>query len=68
MTKDKLPVYYITILENKNKNIFKPNYSLEYEKNDLFSGLKKLIEGGYMDESKLKGNALKTKYNELFHD
>lgn len=29
---------------------------------------KKLIEGGYMDESKLKGNALKTKYNELFHD
>lgn len=37
--KDKLPVYYITILENKNKNIFKPNYSLEYEKNDLFSGL-----------------------------
>ncbi len=29
---------------------------------------KKLIEGGYMDESKLKGNTLKTKYNELFHD
>ena len=29
---------------------------------------KKLLEGGYMDESKLKGNALKTKYNELFND
>lgn len=29
---------------------------------------KKLLEGGYMDESKLKGNALKTKYNELFNN
>ena len=29
---------------------------------------KKLLETGYIEESKLKGNALKTKYNELFHD
>jgi len=28
----------------------------------------KLLEGGYIDESKLKGNALKIKYNELFND
>ena len=29
---------------------------------------KKLIEAGYTEESKLKGNPLKIKYNELFHD
>ena len=29
---------------------------------------KKLLETGYTEESKLKGNSLKTKYNELFHD
>tara|TARA_B100001248_G_C27394356_1_gene464466 strand:+ start:2251 stop:3429 length:1179 start_codon:yes stop_codon:yes gene_type:complete len=29
---------------------------------------KKLEESGHNEESKLKGNALKTKYNELFHD
>jgi len=29
---------------------------------------KKLLETGYTEESKLKGNALKMKYNELFHD
>ena len=29
---------------------------------------KKLLETGYTEESKLKGNELKTKYNELFHD
>jgi len=29
---------------------------------------KKLLETGFTEESKLKGNALKNKYNELFHD
>jgi len=29
---------------------------------------KKLLETGYTEESKLKGNALKMKYNELLHD
>ena len=29
---------------------------------------KKLVDSGYTEESKLKGNILKTKYNELFHD
>jgi len=29
---------------------------------------KKLEEAGHIEESKLKGNALKTKYNELLHD
>jgi len=29
---------------------------------------KKLLESGYTEESKLKGNSLKIKYNELFHD
>ena len=29
---------------------------------------KKLLDSGYTEESKLKGNILKTKYNELFHD
>ena len=29
---------------------------------------KKLLETGYIEESKLKGNSLKTKYNSLFHD
>ena len=29
---------------------------------------KKLEESGYIEESKLKGIELKTKYNELFHD
>ncbi len=33
---DELPKNYIKILESKNKNIFKPNYSLEYKKYDLF--------------------------------
>ena len=34
-----LPEGYTKILENKNKNIFKPNYSLEREKYDLLSEL-----------------------------
>jgi len=29
---------------------------------------KKLLESGYTEESKLKGNTLKNKYNELIHD
>ena len=29
---------------------------------------KKLLETGYTEESKLKGNTLKNKYNELIHD
>ena len=29
---------------------------------------KKLLESGLTEESKLKGNELKLKYNELFHD
>jgi len=29
---------------------------------------KKLLETGHSEESKLKGHALKNKYNELFHD
>ena len=28
----------------------------------------KLEEAGHIEESKLKGNSLKTKYNELLHD
>ena len=37
--KDELPDSYIKILENKNKNIFKPNYSSEHQNYDLFSEL-----------------------------
>ncbi len=37
--KNDLPDGYIKILENKNKNIFKPNYSLENKNYDLFSRL-----------------------------
>ena len=36
---DNLPDDYKKILENKNKNILKPNYSLESKKYDLFTGL-----------------------------
>ena len=36
---DNLPDDYKKILENKNKNILKPNYSLENKKYDLFTGL-----------------------------
>ena len=36
---DDLPDSYIKILENKNKNIIKPNYSSEYKNYDLFSGI-----------------------------
>ena len=36
---DDLPDYYKKILENKNKNVLKPNYSLENKNYDLFSGL-----------------------------
>ena len=36
---DDLPDDYKTILENKNKNILKPNYSVENKNYDLFSGL-----------------------------
>ena len=36
---DDLPDNYKKILENKNKNILKPNYSLESKKYDLFTGL-----------------------------
>ena len=36
---DELPDSYIKILENKNKNILKPNYASENKKYDLFSGL-----------------------------
>ena len=36
---DDLPDSYKKILENKNKNILKPNYSLENKNYDLFSGL-----------------------------
>ena len=36
---DDLPNNYKKILENKNKNILKPNYSLENKKYDLFTGL-----------------------------
>ena len=35
--KDELPDSYVKILENKNKNIFKPNYSSEFKKYVLFS-------------------------------
>ena len=34
-----LPDSYKKILENKNKNVLKPNYSLENKNYDLFSGL-----------------------------
>ena len=34
-----LPDSYIKILENKNKNIFKPNYSSEFNSYELFSEL-----------------------------
>jgi len=34
--KDDLPDSYIKILENKNKNILKPDYSSEYQNYDLF--------------------------------
>ena len=52
--KDELPNNYIKILENKNKNIFKPNYSSEDKNYDLFLSL---IFG-------------KNKFNEIFgnHD
>ena len=36
---DDLPDNYKKILENKNKNVLKPNYSLENKNYDLFSGL-----------------------------
>ena len=36
---DDLPDSYKKILENKNKNVFKPNYSSENKNYDLFSGL-----------------------------
>ncbi len=36
---DDLPDSYKKILENKNKNLIKPNYSLENKKYDFFSGL-----------------------------
>ena len=36
---DELPDNYVKILENKNKNIFKPDYSSEFKKYDLFSGV-----------------------------
>ena len=36
---DDLPDNYKKILENKNKNVFKPNYSSENKNYDLFSGL-----------------------------
>ena len=36
---DDLPGNYKKILENKNKNVLKPNYSLENKNYDLFSGL-----------------------------
>ncbi len=36
---DDLPDNYKKILENKNKNVLKPNYSSEYKNYDLFSGL-----------------------------
>ncbi len=36
---DDLPDSYIKILENKNKNVIKPNYDSENENFDLFSGL-----------------------------
>ncbi len=36
---DDLPNNYKKILENKNKNVLKPNYSLENKNYDLFSGL-----------------------------
>ena len=36
---DDLPDNYKKILENKNKNIYKPNYSSENKNYDLFSGL-----------------------------
>ena len=36
---DELPDSYVKILENKNKNIFRPNYSSEYKKYDLFLGV-----------------------------
>ncbi len=36
---DGLPDNYKKILENKNKNVLKPNYSLENKNYDLFSGL-----------------------------
>ncbi len=37
--KEELPDSYIKILENKNKNILKPNYSSERQNYDLFLGL-----------------------------
>ena len=36
---DELPDNYVKILENKNKNIFKPDYLSEFKKYDLFSGV-----------------------------
>ena len=36
---DELPESYIEILNSKNKNIFRPNYSSEMQNYDLFSGL-----------------------------
>ena len=36
---DDLPDNYKKILENKNKNVLKPNYSSEYKNYDLFSGI-----------------------------
>ena len=36
---DDLPDNYKKILENKNKNVLRPNYSLENKNYDLFSGL-----------------------------
>lgn len=39
-----------------------------YNKISIPEMRKKLLETGYTEESKLKGNKLKTKYNELFHD